>query len=65
MTTVAQVISEIKKSVISGDDKIAPCTFTHFYGRAATAQAFKQAKQQGLIIVNYTSAAGTPVYKGA
>ena len=64
MTNTAQVILEIKKEVSNGNDKIAPCTFTHFYGRAATAQAFKQAKQEGLIVVNYKSAAGTPVYKG-
>lgn len=65
MEKIEQVIAEIKADVASGNDKIAPCTFTHFFGRSATAQAFKAAKQAGIIVVNYTSAAGTPVYKGA
>ena len=64
MTKFEQVVAEIKSDVANGNDKIAPCTFTHFYGRTATSQAFKQAKRNGLIVVNYISAAGAPVYKG-
>jgi hypothetical protein len=58
-------LNEIKSAVASGQQLIAPVTFSHFFGRAATSAAFRIAKKEGIIIVNYISAAGTPVYKGA
>lgn len=61
---VKRVLDEITKDVARGYEMIAPVTFSHCYGRAATAAAFRIAKADGLIEVAYTSAAGTPVYRG-
>ena len=56
-------LNEIKTAIAAGQTRIAPVTFSHFFGRAATSAAFRAAKAQGLIEVAYTSCAGTPVYQ--
>lgn len=56
----AAVIEEIKASTT---DAIAPVTFSHFFGRAATSAAFRIAKARVIIELAYMSAAGTPVYR--
>jgi hypothetical protein len=61
----AAAIAEIKAAISAGQTRIAPATFSHCYGRAATSAAFRVAKAQGLIEVAYTSCAGTPVYQAA
>jgi hypothetical protein len=63
-TRTEAALNEIKAAVAAGQDRIAPVTFTHFFGRSAVSAAFRLAKQQGIIVVAYVSAAGTPVYKG-
>jgi len=55
----------IEAAVMEGQQRIAPATFSHLYGRAATSAAFRLAKARGLIEVSYTSSAGTPVYRPA
>lgn len=61
----AAAFNEIKSAVAAGQTRIAPVTFSHFFGRAAVSAAFRMAKQAGIIEVAYTSCAGTPVYQAA
>ena len=56
--------NEIKRAVKTGQSRIAPVTFSPFYGRGATSAAFRIAKREGLIVVAYISCVGTPVYCG-
>lgn len=58
--TPEQIIAEIVTA--KNADTLAPACFSHCYGRAATAAAFRMAKARGLITVRYISCAGTPVY---
>jgi hypothetical protein len=58
-------LAAIEAAVAEGQQRIAPATFSHFFGRAATSAAFRMAKASGLIEVAYTSTAGTPVYRPA
>jgi hypothetical protein len=60
----AEVIAAIKEAVARGEDKITPVIYSHCFGRAATSAAFRKAKADGIIVVNYISIVGTPVYKG-
>jgi hypothetical protein len=60
----ADVIESIKAAVAAGEDRITPAIYSFAFGRAVTAAAFRKAKKDGLIEVNYWSVAGTPVYKG-
>lgn len=60
-----RALDDIRRAVANGEQTIAPVTFSHFYGRAATAAAFRMARAAGLIEVAYQSAAGTPVYRAA
>jgi hypothetical protein len=64
-TSTQAALTEIKAAVAAGQTRIAPVTFSHFFGRSAVSVAFKIAKQQGIITVAYISAAGTPVYEAA
>lgn len=64
-TRTAEALAEIKNAIAQDQDKIVPAIFSHCFGRAATSAAFRMAKAQGLIVVNYMSCVGTPVYKGA
>jgi hypothetical protein len=64
-TRTEAALNEIKSAVAANQKMIAACTFSHFFGRAATSAAFKIAKRDGLIEVAYTSCAGTPVYRPA
>lgn len=57
---VEEVIAEILESTT---DRIAPALFSHCYGRAVTAAAFRQAKARGLIEVAYIGGTGVPVYR--
>ncbi len=61
----AEVIDAIKAAVAAGQERITPATFSFAFGRGVTAAAFRKAKADGIIVVNYISVAGTPVYKGA
>jgi hypothetical protein len=61
----AEAFAEIKNAIAQGQTRIAPCIFSHCFGRAATSAAFRMAKQQGLIEVAYISVVGTPVYQAA
>lgn len=63
-TKTAIAYNEIVAAVAAGQDKIVPAIFSHCYGRAATSAAFRLAKRDGLIEVNYMSMVGTPVYRG-
>jgi hypothetical protein len=63
-TQVKAVLDELKKAAAEGQEGLAPSLFSHFYGRGATAAAFRMAKAQGLIEVAFISCAGTPVYRG-
>ena len=58
-------LTAIEAAVAEGQQRIAPATFSHFYGRAATSAAFRVAKARGLIELAYTSCAQTPVYRPA
>lgn len=60
----AAALAEIARAAAAGT-RIAPAIFSHFYGRAAVSAAFRMAKAQGLIEVDYMSCAGTPVYRAA
>lgn len=64
-TRTEAALTEIKSAAAAGQKMIAPVTFSHFFGRAATSAAFKIAKRDGIIEVAYTSCAGTPVYRPA
>lgn len=64
-TQTEAALNEIKSAAAAGQQMIAPVSFSHFFGRAATSAAFKIAKRDGIIEVAYTSAAGTPVYRPA
>ncbi len=64
-TRTAECLAEIKNAVASGQTRIVPCIFSHCFGRAATSAAFRIAKRDGIIEVNYTSCVGTPVYQAA
>lgn len=57
-----QIVTEITKAVRSGLT-VAPVTFSACYGRANTAAAFRMARARGLIVVDYISCGGTPVYR--
>lgn len=61
----AAAFAEIKSAVAAGQTTIVPAIFSHCFGRAATAAAFRTAKAEGIIEVAYTSCAGTPVYQAA
>ncbi len=61
----AAALADIKLAAASGQERIAPVTFSHFHGRAATSAAFRLAKAQGVIEIAYTSCFGTPVYRTA
>ncbi len=61
----AECLAEIKRAATTGQTLIAPCTFTPCFGPAATSAAFRIAKRDGIIEVNYTSCVGTPVYQAA
>lgn len=62
-TRTAEALAEIKSAAASGQKMIAPALFSHFFGRAAVSAAFKIAKREGIIVVDYISVAGTPVYR--
>lgn len=61
--TTQTIINEIREYAKTGVDSIAPVVFSHCYGRGVTSAAFRAAKAQGIIVVSYISAAGTPCYK--
>ena len=65
MTKTEQCLEAIKQEAANGNKLIAPVSFSWAYGRTASAQAFKKAKEQGIIVVNYIGSTGTPVYMGA
>lgn len=58
-------LAEIERAVARDEHMIAAATFSHCFGRVATAAAFRVAKARGIIELAYTSAAGTPVWRGA
>ncbi len=58
------IIAHIARAVANGE-RIAPCTFTVCYPRANVSAAFRVARQRGLIVVDYASGLGTPVYRKA
>lgn len=64
-TRTAEALAEIKNAIAAGQTRIAPCIFSHCFGRAATSAAFRIAKAQGLIEVAYIGGTGTPVYQAA
>lgn len=50
----AEVLAEIKSAVASGQTMIVPSIFTHvFKNRAAVSAAFRIAKRDGIIEINY------------
>lgn len=61
----AAALAEIEKAVAAGQRLIDPAIFSHIYGRAATAAAFRMARARGIIEVAYKSCVGTPVYQPA
>ncbi len=62
----AEVLAEIKSACAKGQDKIVPSIFTHcFKNRAAVSAAFRIAKRDGIIEINYMSCVNTPVYWAA
>lgn len=62
----AEVLAEIKSAAASGQTMIVPSIFTHcFKNRAAVSAAFRIAKRDGVIEVNYMSCVNTPVYQAA
>ncbi|OYW56806.1 MAG: hypothetical protein B7Y80_01605 [Hyphomicrobium sp. 32-62-53] len=61
----ARALEAIKAAADAGNQMIAPVTFSHCYGRAATSAAFRIAKRDGVIELAYTSCIGTPVYRAA
>jgi len=61
----AAALAEIERAAAEGCHTIAPVIITHFYGRAATAAAFRVALRKKIVEVAYTSAMGTPVYRPA
>ncbi len=57
----AEIIEAIK---VDTSSMITPAIYTWaFKSRAHVSAAFRMAKKQGIIEVDYISAAGTPVYK--
>jgi hypothetical protein len=60
-----ECLEELKRACAAGQTLIAPSIFSHCYGRGATAAAFRIAKAEGLIEVDYIGGTGTPVYKPA
>lgn len=61
----AAALAEIRSAIASGQAALVPAIFSHCFGRAASAAAFRAARAAGIIEVAYTSAAGTPVYRAA
>ncbi|WP_137803372.1 hypothetical protein [Caulobacter sp. 3R27C2-B] len=58
-------LDEIAAAIEAGQKTFVPAFFSRFFGRGATAAAFRIAKERGLIEVAYQSMAGTPVYRPA
>lgn len=56
-------LDEISRAIAEGQKTFVPAFFSRTFGRAATAAAFRAAKQNGLLEVAYQSMAGTPVYR--
>lgn len=61
----AAALAEIEKACAQGCQMIAPVIITHFFGRAASAAAFRIALRNRVVEIAYTSAMGTPVYRPA
>ena len=59
----AAALAEIKRCVAEGYRLISPPLFSHCYGMGATSAAFRIAKRQGLIEVNYIGGINSPVYQ--
>ena len=61
----AAVLTAIQESIASGEQRMAPATFSHCFGRAATSAGFRLARARGLIEVAYIGGMGAPVYRAA
>jgi hypothetical protein len=60
-----EVYDAIKQAVAEGQDKITANIFSYCFNAASTSAAFRQAKKDGIIVVNYIGGNNNPVYKGA
>ena len=58
------IVNDIQAAADAGT-LIAPATFTHCHGRQFVSAAFRVAKARGIIVNDYTSVMGTPVYRKA
>ena len=61
----AEVYAAIQDAVRSGQKYIAPVTFSACFPRASVSAAFRMAKRDGIIEVQYVSCVGTPVYQAS
>lgn len=61
---VKAALDEIQRTVTENPkQRLTPAIFSHVFGPAASAHAFRMAKERGLIEVDYIGGTGTPVYK--